>query len=135
MPQIVEKAVLTLRSGQKEMSIHLKPEFLGRLKVKISISHQQVMVKILTDTPLIKQVIESNIYQLKDALSSHGLQVNLVDVSVAQDSGQSGWENGNAHYLKAEGTSLKPKQSISEEQEKSLQAIRSREASLIDYFA
>jgi hypothetical protein len=90
LTQIVEKAVVNFRNGQTEIKIHLKPEFLGHLRMQISTENQQVMLKMLTDVPIAKEIIESNIHHLKAALQSHGLEMEEIDVCVSNDSNHSG---------------------------------------------
>jgi flagellar hook-length control protein FliK len=81
----VEKAVLNLKNGQNSIKIKLRPEFLGPLRMHILTENHQVMVRILTDVPWVKETIEQNIDQLKAALQNHGLQIDKFDVSVASD--------------------------------------------------
>jgi len=93
-----------LKNGQTEVKIDLKPEFLGRIQLKISTENHQVMVRILTEIPLVKDMIENNINQLKADLQNHGLEIDKLDVFVANDSDQYN-KNGheNAEFLKKNG--------------------------------
>ncbi|OQX63520.1 MAG: hypothetical protein B5M55_07110 [Desulfococcus sp. 4484_242] len=88
--QIVEKAFLNWRNGKQEFNIELKPESLGRLQVMISTEDHQVKVKIVARTQSAKDLIEGNVAQLKAGFQSHGLKVDLFDVSVGQDSRHQG---------------------------------------------
>jgi len=103
LTQIVKKASFNLKNGQTEVKIDLKPEFLGRIQLKISTENHQVMVRILTELPLVKDIIENNINQLKADLQNQGLEIDKLDVSVANDSDQ--YKNGheNAEFLKKNG--------------------------------
>ena len=103
LTQIVEKAVLNLKDSQSEIKINLKPEILGHLKMQISTSDSQVMLRILTETPLVKQIIETNISQLKAALQSFGLEIDECNVSVAHDSHQNRSDYESSFFLKGEG--------------------------------
>ncbi|MDL1962733.1 MAG: flagellar hook-length control protein FliK, partial [Deltaproteobacteria bacterium] len=104
LTQIVKKASFNLKNGQTEVKIDLKPEFLGRIQLKISTENHQVMVRILTEIPLVKDMIENNINQLKADLQNHGLEIDKLDVFVANDSDQYN-KNGheNAEFLKKNG--------------------------------
>jgi len=88
LKQIVQKAALKLKNGKSEAKIDLKPDFLGSVRMKITTENQMVRVQILTELPVVKEMIESNISQLKTDLQSHGLQIDKLDVSVANDSHQ-----------------------------------------------
>ncbi len=85
--QIVKKAVLGINDGQKSIKIHLEPEYLGRIELKISITNRQVILKILTENPLSKEIIENNIVQLKTDLSNQGLGMEKVEVFVNDEPG------------------------------------------------
>ncbi len=103
LTQIVKKAVFNLKNGQTEVKIDLKPEFLGRIQLKISTENHQVMVRMLTEIPLVKDIIENNINHLKADLQNHGLEIDKFNVFVARDSDQ--YKNGheNAEFLKNNG--------------------------------
>ena len=103
LTQIVEKAVLNLKDSQTAIKINLKPEILGHLKMQISTSDSQVMLRILTETPLVKQIIESNISQLKAALQNFGLEIDECNVSVSHDSHQNKSDYEPSFFLKGEG--------------------------------
>ncbi len=103
LTQIVKKAAFNLKNGQTEVKIDLKPEFLGRIQLKISTENHQVMVRMLTEIPLVKEIIENNINHLKADLQNHGLEIDKFDVFLTRDSDQH--ENGheNAKFLKKNG--------------------------------
>jgi flagellar hook-length control protein FliK len=86
--QIVQKAVLHLNGGQHEVRLDLKPDFLGHIRMQIITEGQQVTVRILTEYPMVKELIESNLQQLKSELQNHGLEIDEVDVSVEDDADQ-----------------------------------------------
>jgi hypothetical protein len=84
--QIVQKAVLSLANGQHEVQIDLKPEFLGHIRMQIVTESQQVAVRIVAELPFVKDMLESNLNQLKTELQAQGLEVDELEVSVAHDS-------------------------------------------------
>ena len=88
--QIVEKAAFSLKNGKTQARVELKPEFLGSVRMKITTENHLVTVRILTELPVVKEMIENNISQLKTDLQSHGLSIDKLDVSVANDSQQHG---------------------------------------------
>ena len=83
--QIVKKAVIRFRDGISEARIDLKPELLGHLRISISTENQQVTLRILTEHPLVKEIIESSAAQLRADLSSQGLQMEQLEVGVNGD--------------------------------------------------
>lgn len=84
--QIVQKAVLSLNNGQHEVQIDLKPDFLGHIRMQIVTESHQVAVRIFAELPLVKDMLESNLNQLRAELQAQGLKVDQLEVSVAHDS-------------------------------------------------
>ena len=83
--QIVQRAAVHVKNDQGEIRIDLKPDFLGHVRLQIVTDNQQVTVRILTELPMVRDMIESNIHQLKSDLQQQGLQVERVEVAVADD--------------------------------------------------
>jgi flagellar hook-length control protein FliK len=86
MNQIVQKAVLSLGNGQSEAQIDLKPDFLGHIRMQIVTENHQVAIKIVTEFPFVKDMLQSNLTQLKAELQAQGLEIDQLEVSVAHDS-------------------------------------------------
>ena len=86
MNQIVQKAVLLNNNGQNTVQIDLKPDFLGHIRMQIVTESHQVAVRIMADIPFVKDMLESNLNQLKTDLQAQGLEVDELEVSVAHDS-------------------------------------------------
>jgi len=83
--QIVQRAAVHVKNDQGEIRIDLKPEYLGHVRLQIVTDNQQVTVRILTELPMVRDMIENNIHQLKSDLQQQGLQVERVEVAVADD--------------------------------------------------
>jgi flagellar hook-length control protein FliK len=84
--QIVQKAVLSFNKGQHEVQIHLKPDYLGHIRMQIVSEGPQVAVRIVAELPFVKDMLENNLHQLKAELQAQGLKVDELEVSVADDS-------------------------------------------------
>ena len=138
LTQIVKKAAFNLKNGQTEVKIDLKPEFLGRIQLKISTENHQVMVRMLTEIPLVKEIIENNINHLKADLQNHGLEIDKFDVFLTRDPDQH--ENGheNAEFLKKNGETGEGEADgiLAKEMEEEAEFAHEREgANLIGVFA
>ena len=103
LSQIVERAVLSMKGEQREIRINLKPEFLGHLHLKISTDNNQIAIRILTEIPLVREMIESNVGQLKTDLQNQGLEVDKFDVFVSRDSDAYDEEHGEERFADAGG--------------------------------
>lgn len=84
--QIVEKAKIDIGKTD-EIKIKLKPDFLGEISLKISNEKGIVTVKAYVENYNVKQLIESNLDNLRDNMKELGLNFEALDVSVGKDSG------------------------------------------------
>jgi flagellar hook-length control protein FliK len=83
--QIVQKAVLSLHNGQHEIQLHLKPDYLGHIRMQIVSEGHQVAIKIAAEFPFVKDMLVSNLHQLRADLQAQGLNIDQLEVSVAND--------------------------------------------------
>jgi flagellar hook-length control protein FliK len=79
--QIVQKAVLSLHNGQHEVQLHLKPDFLGHIRMQIVSEGHQVAIKMVAEFPFVKDMLENNLHQLKSDLQAQGLDIDELEVS------------------------------------------------------
>lgn len=106
----VDKASLNLKNGQQEFKIELKPESLGQVRVQVSTDNHQVTIRIVTELPVAKEMIENNIHQLKAELQGQGLQIDKFEVSLSQNSNKNGEANRffDSRKAKKDGGQRKP---------------------------
>ena len=79
--QIVEQARLIRSSENTEMVIHLKPEHLGDLTLKVSVSSNgAVTASFHSDNAQVRAIIENSLVQLRQELSNQGIKVDNVEV-------------------------------------------------------
>ena len=107
--QIVNK--LSTRGGgaQNEVQIRLDPPSLGTVRLNITTVGDSVRTMIIAENHAVKQTIENNFNQLRDAMSEQGLKVDSFSVSVG---GEPGNPNQNGKQL-GEGNISNP---LSDEQ-------------------
>ena len=94
--QIVEQAKVIVNNGGSEMEVNLKPEHLGKLQLKVTIENDVVTAKFVAESQQVKEIIESNLSQLKRDLQTNGMQVDTILVSVGNQQGNEGF--GQASY-------------------------------------
>jgi len=137
--QIVNKAALNVESGRSEFKIDLKPESLGHLKLQILTENNQVTVRILAENPLVKDMIESNLGQLKANFQNQGLEIEKFDVSVAQDSNKNGARDSRYDSKKMGNKSRGPKKGydgkVEESEEIDARARRGQGEGAVNFFA
>ncbi len=88
MTQVSDRLHTALRNGVHEVRIHLRPESLGEVRLRIQMDGDVVMARIHVESQQVKQIVESNLQSLRDALSEQNLQAGAFDVNVDRGSGQ-----------------------------------------------
>lgn len=83
--QIVDKAKVMVKQNLSEMKLDLKPEFLGRMTIKVMVEEGVVTARFITDSPQVKQMLESNLNTLRQNLEMNGIKVEKTEVNVQLD--------------------------------------------------
>jgi len=94
--QIVKKAEVIFTDAKQEMRMQLEPENLGKLSLKLAVEKGLITAKFVAESYEVKQIIESNLNDLKDMLKEKGLEVQNFSVSVGQDNKEQ--NNDNAFH-------------------------------------
>jgi flagellar hook-length control protein FliK len=82
--QIVENAKVFIGQGKSEMVIQLKPESLGKIQLNVIHERGEIVAEFTAENEQVKQILESNMQQLKDSLEESGIDVQSLSVSVGQ---------------------------------------------------
>ncbi|OGW00526.1 MAG: hypothetical protein A2889_08625 [Nitrospinae bacterium RIFCSPLOWO2_01_FULL_39_10] len=93
--QIVENAQIIVKGDKKEIKIHLDPPSLGSIHIKVTMDSHSMKVTAIADTPYVKEVIESNLNELKRSLADSGIKVEQFSVFVGHGYNQ----NNTGHEL------------------------------------
>jgi flagellar hook-length control protein FliK len=83
----VSNSIKSLGQGVGEMKIHLKPDNLGELHLKVMTRGQDVGIQILASDENAKKVLQDSMSTLKDSLASQNLNLGKVELSVAKSFG------------------------------------------------
>ena len=139
MDQIVQKAAIHLRNGQHEARIDLKPDFLGHVRMQVVSDNQLVTVRILAEHGFVKDMIESNVHQLKADLQQQGLEVEKVEVTVSrdpEDSGSSKEKYAQSRARQRSGSQSDSGQPENEQKKDNRQSPKTiNDGTTVDYFA
>ena len=94
--QIIDGASNLLMKGSSRIVITLEPPNLGTLNMDIRVQHDMVRMSLVADNYEVKQVLNSNLDQLKTALQGQGLNIDRFDVLVNERShdGNQGFQQG-----------------------------------------
>ena len=82
MEQVVKGAKIQVESGQTRAKIYLQPPTLGKLHMYIITKENQVRATFVTETPQVKEIIESNLPQLRQSFLQQGLKLEHFNVFV-----------------------------------------------------
>lgn len=97
--QIVNKFELVTNGNKSSVTIELKPEFLGKLHINLSLNDGVLTAKFQTDNQQVRHILEGGIGQLKSALESTGIRLEKVEVNVdLNNSGNSQSQYQNHHH-------------------------------------
>jgi len=82
--QIMDDASNILKKGSGRIVITLEPPNLGTLNMDVRVQHDTVRMLLIADNHEVKQVLHSNLDQLKTALQGQGLNIDRFDVLVQE---------------------------------------------------
>jgi flagellar hook-length control protein FliK len=78
---ILAKSQLTKTGGVQRMFLRLNPENLGSLRIELIQKDSQLTARILTSTGAAKDMLDSHVNGLKQALHSQNIQVERIEIS------------------------------------------------------
>ncbi|MCX5726300.1 MAG: flagellar hook-length control protein FliK, partial [Candidatus Saganbacteria bacterium] len=105
--EIIEKIKMMKAKGKLELEMTLNPEDLGRLRLKISIDRGIVSINFLANQD-VREILESNLPQLKKALEEASINIGNLNVGVASDGSSAAAEP--AKDIKLDNIFLKEKE-------------------------
>jgi len=85
LPKIVDRMVWMIRGGEQKGRIHISPPELGKLDLDIVIKQGHLHANLVAENPAVKEIIESNLSQLKQQLATQGFIVEKFEVMVGQE--------------------------------------------------
>lgn len=101
---ILEKSTLMqFPNGLNKLSIKLFPQHLGRLDVTLTQQNGVIIAQLMTTTKAAKNVLESQLHQLRHAFVSQNIQVEKIEIftqqqqQTLQQSDRQNHENNNAN--------------------------------------
>ena len=100
--QVVKATKITISRGREEMRMLLKPERLGWLKVRIAVEGQKVTARLVVENQGVRDLLESNVRNLHQALQSQNLKVSQIVVDLQGDGGSQLRESDGGSGSKAD---------------------------------
>ncbi len=117
LAQMVEQAKLMVNGKRSEMVIRLKPEYLGKVHLKVAVVEGVVTARFLVDNVRVGQVLEVNLPQLRQTLQDAGLRFQQASVDVGgQFMGAAGWEQQERETSRAWQPKMSKSQGVVQEE-------------------
>ena len=135
----MERALFSVRGGQSEARIALKPEHLGHVRMQIITENHAVTIKIVAESPVARDLIDANAHQLRSELQQQGLNVQTIEVAVSDDQ-QDAYRGARQReaflrHMADQGTTGDPEETPGTALESSTRPAGRNSAAGIDYFA
>ncbi|MFS8540920.1 MAG: flagellar hook-length control protein FliK, partial [Tissierellales bacterium] len=96
--QIVDKMKLTLDDYKQELEIKLKPDLLGKLILKMELKDGILNAKLLVDNYRTKELVESNLAQLKEQIKEIGIDIRTFEVFIGANHDFEDHQKGRLNY-------------------------------------
>jgi flagellar hook-length control protein FliK len=93
--QIQNQIKVTANMDTTKLEFQLNPEHLGKLTIQIASKEGTVTAQIAAQNLAVKEVIESQIVQLRENMNNQGLKVDAVEVTVESHEFERNLEEGN----------------------------------------
>lgn len=108
LDQIRAKFAVNSKNGMQKITIGLTPESLGKVSIEIAKGQNGISAQILADNAQAKEILDKNLDGLKSMLQSQGVNVNNVNVKVAEagrssDSNNNMFQNGDGQFDSNQG--------------------------------
>lgn len=81
---VMNQAQYLVKKGGGEVKVKMTPEGLGMIELKVELVDGKVQMQMLTENKETKKILESNMSDLKDHLSSHKLSVESIKIDSVQ---------------------------------------------------
>jgi len=106
--QIADRIRVEVRGNVTELRLLLRPENLGEVSLKIATVNGVITAQFIAENQRVRQVIEANFAELRDALAERGIKVGELSVSVGDDAANEALES----YLREAGRAERAGQKI-----------------------
>ena len=94
--QLAERVRVTNFSEMSSIEMQLNPENLGKMYVNISSKQGMVNAQIAATNETVKEALEVQIYDLKEALQQSGVKVDAIEVTIASHEFEKNLEQGQS---------------------------------------
>ena len=79
--RIVDKMSTQVNDGKVDFDVELKPDFLGKVNIKLSMQNGEIRMQIKTDDVNVKSMFADQVSSLQASLKDKGIAVTNIDVT------------------------------------------------------
>jgi hypothetical protein len=81
---IAQAKLITTPTGDQRMTLQLRPEQLGQVDMRITLSHNEMQIQARVESPVAQAALETHIGLLREGLEKQGITLDRLEVSVEQ---------------------------------------------------
>ncbi|MED4138576.1 flagellar hook-length control protein FliK [Priestia megaterium] len=90
------KASISTEEGASKLSVKVVPNWLGTISIKVFQQDNETVAQVVVSSAKTKELLNSNLFSLRQALASQHVSVDQVDVTAIQAAPESSVRNMNA---------------------------------------
>ena len=83
--KVAQQLVIMTENGESRTRLSLHPPELGRIQIEISVESNKLSAILVTETQVVKELMESHLGQLRQHLAQHDLRLENFQVAVGTD--------------------------------------------------
>lgn len=95
--QIVDSMSISNTTEESAIELQLTPESLGRMYINVSQKNSEISARIAVSNEVVKEALQTQMVNLKEALNNSGIRVNEVEITVASHEFERNLEQGAAN--------------------------------------
>lgn len=95
--QIVDSMSISNTTEESAINLQLTPESLGRMYINVSQKNSEISARIAVSNEAVKEALQTQMVNLKEALNNSGIRVNEVEITVASHEFERNLEQGAAN--------------------------------------
>lgn len=95
--QIVYSMSISNTTEESAINLQLTPESLGRMYINVSQKNSEISARIAVSNEAVKEALQTQMVNLKEALNNSGIRVNEVEITVASHEFERNLEQGAAN--------------------------------------
>lgn len=95
--QIVDSMSISNTTEESAINLQLTPESLGRMYINVSQKNSEISARIAVSNEAVKEALQTQMVNLKEALNNSGIRVNEVEITVASHEFERNLDQGAAN--------------------------------------